>query len=201
MNNNSTITLTFKLPPFYSVPTEGERETRINIQIINASRPITVMNRIHPDIADGQWNFSFPHNYEDVSVKYQVNVQLSHNRQPLLLDLDYFITVDKAPHYQTLHLSPIGQLYVEAQQPKLVERDQAITIRAHEHNEPGAELVRIQCDEETATAFYLNYDPAQVVPGKRYTLKGMENRFGQDISVYPDLAVLVPFGFKEVSAR
>ncbi|MGF6112699.1 hypothetical protein HKK52_14670 [Pseudomonas sp. ADAK2] len=196
MSHHSNVTLTFKFPPAYVAPTDGDCETRINIQVINTSRPINVVNWVHPAIADGQWNFSFQHTYVDVSVKYQINIQLSHNQKPLLLDLDYFVIVDKAPHRQTLHLSPIGQLYIEAQQPKPIERDQAVTIHAHEHNEPGAELVRIHCDEETATAFYLNYDPAQAVPGKRYALKGMENRFGQNISVSPDLAVLVPFGFK-----
>lgn len=200
MSNNSTITLTFKLPPSYSVPTDGDCETRINIQVINIGHPLTVVNWSRPTIADGPWNFSFAHRYVDVSVKYQINIQLIHNRNPLLLDLDYFVIVDKAPYYQTLHLSPIGQLYIEAQQPMRIEREQAVTIHAHEHNEPGAELVRIQCDEETATAFYLKYDPAQAIPGKRYTLKGTENRFGQTISVSPDLAVLVPFGFKALLA-
>ncbi|MEB0047726.1 MULTISPECIES: hypothetical protein [unclassified Pseudomonas] len=197
MNPNPSITLTFKLPPDYLVPNDGDCETRINIQVINASRPINVMNWSQPTIADGQWNFSFQHKYVDVSVKYQVNIQLTHNRNPLLLDLDYFVTVAKAPHRQIIHLSPIGQLYVEAQPPKTIEREQAVSISAHEYNEPDAELVRIQCDEETASAFYLNYDPAQAVPGKRYTLKGMENRYGQTISVSPDIAVLAPFGFKD----
>jgi len=192
---NSTVTLTFSLPPEFVAPTDGDCETRISIQVANASTPITVTNWGRPAIFSGQWRFSFQHHYTDISVKYQINVAMTRNRQPLLVDMDHYVVVSQVPFRQTVHLSPIGQLFVEAQPPYIVDEREAVTIRAHEQHEPDAELVRINHDEQTAAAFYLNYDPREAIPGKRYALEGRANKYQQPIAVHPATAVLVPVGF------
>ncbi|WP_248744292.1 MULTISPECIES: hypothetical protein [unclassified Pseudomonas] len=186
------ITVTFSLPAEFSVPLDGDNETVVDVQVINNRQPLSIKHWKHPSIVDGQWNFSFPHRYSDVSVKYRVIIQLFHNGQPLLLEQDHFVIVYQAPHRQTLHLSPIGYLYVEVQEPEMIPPEQAITISLHENESPDVELARVSHDEETATSFYLEYDPEHVVPGKRYALTGIENRYHQRLSVFPEAIELVP---------
>jgi hypothetical protein len=186
------ITLTFSLPPDFIAPLDGDSETIIDIQVANANQPIKVKNWRYPSITDGQFSFSFAHHYLDISVKYRINIQMFHNQQPLLLEQDYFVIVNHAPYHQTLHLSPIGYLYVEVQEPKAVAAEQAVTVSLHETGNPEVELVRVTHDEQTATSFYLKYDPDDVVPGKRYALSGIENRYHQRISVSPGPIELLP---------
>jgi len=186
------ITVTFSLPAEFSAPLDGDNETVVDVQVINTRQPLSIKHWKHPSIVDGQWNFSFPHRYSDGSVKYRVTIQLFHNGQPLLLEQDHFVIVHQAPHRQTLHLSPIGYLYVEVQEPEMIPPEQAITISLHENESPDVELARVSHDEETATSFYLEYDPEHVVPGKRYALTGIENRYHQRLSVFPEAIELVP---------
>lgn len=186
------ITLTFSLPPHFIAPLDGDNETVIEVRIANSKQPINVKDWRHPSITDGQFSFSFAHCYPDIGVKYRINIQMFHNQQPLLLEQDYFVIVNHAPYRQTLHLSPIGYLYVETQEPDSVAAEQAVTVSLHETGNPEVELVRVTHDEQTATSFYLKYDPDDVAPGKRYTLSGIENRYHQSISVFPEQVELVP---------
>ncbi|QJP94085.1 hypothetical protein [Pseudomonas fluorescens] len=187
-----TINVTFSLPPDFNAPLDGNNETVVDVQLINTRQTTSVKHWRYPSIVDGQWNFRFPHRLTDVSVKYRVTVQLFHNGQPLLLEQEHFVIVHQAPHRQTLHLSPIGYLYVEVQEPEMIPPEQAITISLHEKESPDVELARVSHDEETAISFYLKYDPAHVVPGKRYALTGIENRYHQRLSVFPEAIELVP---------
>ena len=186
------ITLTFSLPPDFIAPVDGDNETVIEVQVANSKQPINVKDWRHPSITDGQFSFAFPHRYSDIGVKYRINIRMFHNQQPLLLEQDYFVIVNHAPYRQTLHLSPIGYLYVEVQEPEAVAAEQAVTISLHETGNPEVELVRVSHDEHTATSFYLKYDPDDVVPGKRYALSGIENRYHQHLSVSPGYIELVP---------
>lgn len=194
LSNQETpnITLTFSLPPDFIAPLDGKNETVIDIQVTNAKQPIKVKDWRSPSITDGQFSFSFAHHYPDISVKYRINIQMFHNQQPLLLEQDYFVIVNHAPYRQILHLSPIGYLYVEVQEPEAVPPEQAVTISLHDTGNPGLELVRVTHDEQTATSFYLKYDPGDVVPGKLYALSGIENRYHQPISVSPGTIELLP---------
>lgn len=187
-----TINVTFSLPPDFNAPLDGNNETVVDVQLINTRQTTSVKHWRYPSIVDGQWNFRFPHRLTDVSVKYRVTIQLFHNGQPLLLEQEHFIIVHQAPHRQTLHLSPIGYLYVEVQEPEMIPPEQAITISLHEKESPDVELARVSHDEETAISFYLKYDAAHVVPGKRYALTGIENRYHQRLSVFPEAIELVP---------
>ncbi|MFW8696289.1 hypothetical protein, partial [Mesorhizobium japonicum] len=81
---------------------------------------------------------------------------------------DYFVTVNNTPHRQTLHLSPIGFLYVEAQEAEIVAPEEAVTISLHEAESPEVELVHVKQDEQSVSGFYLKYHPDSVIPGKRY---------------------------------
>lgn len=191
-DENPHVTVTFSLPPDFVAADDGEGETVISVQVVNSTPPIKVLDWCHPSIADGQWNFSFPHRYSSIGVKYQINVQMFHNRRALLLEQDYFVIVNCAPHRQTLHLSPIGLLYVEVQEPEAIAAEQAVTISLHESEQPEVQLVRVSHDEQTATSFYLKYDPDSVLPGKRYALTGIENRYHQRISVSPGQVELAP---------
>jgi len=187
-----TINVTFSLPPDFNAPLDGNNETVVDVQLINTRQTTSVKHWRYPSIVDGQWNFRFPHRLTDVSVKYRVTIQLFHNGQPLLLEQEHFVIVHQAPHRQTLHLSPIGYLYVEVQEPEMIPPEQAITISLHEKESPDVELARVSHDEETAISFYLKYDAAHVVPGKRYALTGIENRYHQRLSVFPEAIELVP---------
>jgi hypothetical protein len=186
------VTVTFSLPPVFIAPLDGKNETVIDIQVVNAQQPVNVKNWKQPAIVDGQWNFSFPHRYDGVSVKYRIRIQMFHDERPLLLEQDYFVIVHRAPYHQTLHLSPIGYLYVEVQSPQAIASEQAVTISLHEKSNPELELARVSHDEQTATSFYLRYDPDQAVPGKHYALTGIENRYHQQVSVSPGPVELVP---------
>ncbi|MFJ7285055.1 hypothetical protein [Pseudomonas sp. NPDC099000] len=194
-SNNTTpyITLTFSLPEDFSPPSDGEGETYISVQTANTSIPLNVVQFREPILRSGRWNFSFAHNYSDVSVKYLVTINMTHNGVPLLIDLDYVVIVHRAPHRQTLHLSPIGRLYIQAQAPRAVEPEHAVTLAAHEHDDTQALVTQIHVSEKMAEAFYLEYDPATVVPGKRYTLTATENEYQNSIAVYPGSVVLKPF--------
>ncbi|MCX4218108.1 hypothetical protein MKZ87_10725 [Pseudomonas sp. MCal1] len=187
-----TINITFSLPPDFNAPLDGNNETVVDVQRVNTRQTTNIKHWRHPSIVGGQWNFRFPHRHSEVSVKYRITIQLFHNRQPLLLEQAHFVIVHQAPHRQTLHLSPIGYLYVEVQEPKMIPPEQAITISLHENESPDVELARVSHDEETATSFYLKYDPEHVVPGKRYALTGIENRYHQRLSVFPEDIELVP---------
>ncbi|UDI94000.1 MULTISPECIES: hypothetical protein [Pseudomonas] len=187
-----TINITFSLPPDFNAPLDGNNETVVDVQRVNTRQTTNIKHWRHPSIVGGQWNFRFPHRHSEVSVKYRITIQLFHNRQPLLLEQAHFVIVHQAPHRQTLHLSPIGYLYVEVQEPKMIPPEQAITISLHENESPDVELARVSHDEETATSFYLKYDPEHVVPGKRYALTGIENRYHQRLSVFPEDVELVP---------
>ncbi|WP_085697317.1 hypothetical protein [Pseudomonas sp. B26(2017)] len=187
-----TINITFSLPPDFNAPLDGNNETVVDVQRVNPRQTTNIKHWRHPSIVGGQWNFRFPHRHSDISVKYRITIQLFHNRQPLLLEQAHFVIVHQAPHRQTLHLSPIGYLYVEVQEPKMIPPEQAITISLHENESPDVELARVSHDEETATSFYLKYDPEHVVPGKRYALTGIENRYHQRLSVFPEDVELVP---------
>lgn len=192
-NNNAYITLTFSLPEDFLPPIGGEGETYISVQTANSSTPVKVAHSREPVLRSGRWNFSFAHNYTDVSVKYRVTVSMTHNGVPLLIDLDHFVIVHRAPHRQTLHLSPIGRLYIQAQEPQPVEPEHAVTVVAHEHDNAAVQLTQVHISEQMAEAFYLEYDPDTVVPGKRYTLTATENEYRNSIEVYPGSVVLKPF--------
>ncbi|MHC8390508.1 hypothetical protein ACYZTM_21250 [Pseudomonas sp. MDT2-39-1] len=187
------VTLTFSLPGEFLPPSDGKGETYISVKTANTSSPVNVAQFREPTVRSGHWNFSFAHNYSDVSVKYLVTINMTHNGVPLLIDLDYFVIVHRAPHRQTLHLSPIGRLYIQAQAPRSVEPEHAVTVAAHEHDDTRALVTQIYISEKTAEAFYLEYDPATVVPGKRYTLTATENEYLNSIAVYPGSVVLKPF--------
>ena len=193
-NTTPYVTLTFSLPEDFIPPSGGEGETYISVHTANSSTPIKVAQSREPVLRSGRWNFYFAHNYSDVSVKYLVTVNMTHNGAPLLIDLDYFVIVHRAPHRQTLHLSPIGRLYLQAQEPRAVQPEHAVTVVAHEHDDTAAQLTQIHISEKMAEAFYLEYDPDTVVPGKRYTLAATENEYHNSITVYPGSVVLKPFG-------
>ncbi|MGF6220232.1 hypothetical protein [Pseudomonas frederiksbergensis] len=192
-NINPYVTLTFSLPEDFLPPSGGEGETYISVHTANSSTPIKVAQSRDPVLRSGRWNFSFAHNYSDVSVKYLVTVSMTHNGVPLLIDLDYFVIVHRAPHRQILHLSPIGRLYLQAQEPQAVQPEHAVTVVAHEHDNTAAQLMQIHISEKMAEAFYLEYDPDTVVPGKRYTLTATENEYRNSIAVSPGSVVLKPF--------
>ncbi|AWM90531.1 hypothetical protein DJ564_06700 [Pseudomonas sp. 31-12] len=192
-NTSNYVTLTFSLPEDFLPPDDGNGETFIGVQTANSSFPINVAQSRTPNLYSGSWNFSFPHNYSDISVKYLVTINMTHNGVPLLIDLDYFVIVHHAPHRQILHLSPIGRLYIQAQAPRTVEPEHAVTVAAHEHDDTQALVTQIHISENQAQAFYLEYDPATVVPGKRYTLTATENEYLNSIAVYPGSVVLKPF--------
>ncbi len=192
-NINPYVTLTFSLPEDFLPPSGGEGETYTSVHTANSSTPIKVAQSRDPVLRSGRWNFSFAHNYSDVSVKYLVTVSMTHNGVPLLIDLDYFVIVHRAPHRQTLHLSPIGRLYLQAQEPQAVQPEHAVTVVAHEHDNTAAQLTQIHISEKMAEAFYLEYDPDTVVPGKRYTLTATENEYRNSIAVSPGSVVLKPF--------
>jgi hypothetical protein len=192
-NINPHVTLTFSLPEDFLPPSGGEGETYISVHTANSSTPIKVAQSRDPVLRSGRWNFSFAHNYSDVSVKYLVTVSMTHNGVPLLIDLDYFVIVHRAPHRQILHLSPIGRLYLQAQEPQAVQPEHAVTVVAHEHDNTAAQLMQIHISEKMAEAFYLEYDPDTVVPGKRYTLTATENEYRNSIAVSPGSVVLKPF--------
>jgi hypothetical protein len=97
-------------------------------------------------------------------------------------------------------LSPIGFLYVETQEPETVPPEEAVTIFLHESQVPEVELLRIKHDEQTASGFYLQYDPNTVIPGRHYTLSGIENRYHQPIQVSPGHVELSP-GSRNPSSR
>ena len=193
-NTTPYVTLTFSLPEDFIPPSGGEGETYISVHTANSSTPIKVAQSREPVLRSGRWNFYFAHNYSDVSVKYLVTVSMTHNGVPLLIDLDYFVIVHRAPHRQTLHLSPIGRLYLQAQEPRAVQPEHAVTVVAHEHDDTAAQLTQIHISEKMAEAFYLEYDPDTVVPGKRYTLAATENEYHNSITIYPGSVVLKPFG-------
>jgi hypothetical protein len=192
-NTNNYVTLTFSLPEDFLPPDDGEGETCISVQTANSTTFIKVAQSRKPELYSGRWKFSFMHNYSDVSVKYLVTISMTHNGVPLLIDLDYFVIVHRAPHRQTLHLSPVGRLYLQAQEPKAVQPEHAVTVVAHEHDDTAAQLTQIHISEKMAEAFYLEYDPDTVVPGKRYTLTATENEYRNSIEVYPRSVVLKPF--------
>jgi hypothetical protein len=186
------VTVDFRLPANFRAPQGGENETVVSVMVVNSKSPINVKDWRHSSIFDVGWKFSFPHHYSDVGVKYQINVQMFHDQQPLLVELDYFVIVNKAPHRQTLHLSPIGFLYVEVQEPRAIAEHEAVTISLHDADNPNAELASATHDEKTATSFYMEYDPDSVIAGKRYTLSGIENRYHQSIPVTPWYVELAP---------
>ncbi|MFJ4251692.1 hypothetical protein SAMN04488483_2859 [Pseudomonas helmanticensis] len=186
------VTVDFRLPPDFRAPEGGENETVVSVKAITLTPPITIKDWRHPSVFDIDWKFSFPHHYHDVGVKYQINVQMFHDQQPLLLALDYFVIVNTAPHRQTLHLSPIGFLHVQVQEPRTVAEHEAVTISLHDADHPDTQLARITHDERTAASFYLQYDPDSVMPGRRYALSGVENRYRQSILVTPSHVELAP---------
>ncbi|MFJ2483161.1 hypothetical protein ACIOWE_23090 [Pseudomonas sp. NPDC087598] len=194
------VTLHFNLPTEFQVPLTGENETVVSVKVVNAKSPVTVKDWRHPAFFGNTWKFHFPHNYEGVGVKYQVHIQMFHNQQPLLVELDYFVVVNQAPYSKTVNLSPLGMLYVEVKLPETSPAEEAITISLHEATAPKVELVRIKHDERTATSFYLKYDPDSVIPGKRYALTGVENRYHQQVQVSPGAVELSPVS-RNLSAR
>ncbi|WP_166223138.1 hypothetical protein [Pseudomonas atagonensis] len=194
------VTVVFRLPPDFSAPLDGENETVVSVKVVNSKSPINVKDWRHSSVFDVDWKFSFPHRYNDVGVKYQINVQMFHDQRALLVKQDYFVIVNKAPHRQTLHLSPIGFLYVEVQEPRAISAHEAVTITLHDADDNGVEIARASHDEQTATSFYLKYDPERVVPGKRYALSGIENRYHQSVSVTPWQVELAPVSSR-LSAR
>jgi hypothetical protein len=194
------VTVDFRLPADFRTPEAGNNETVVSVKVVNAKSPINLKDWRHSSLLDVGWTFSFPHRYNEMTVKYQINIQMFHDQQPLLVEQDYFVIVHTAPHRQTLHLSPIGFLYVEVQEPRAIAVQEAVTVSLHDVDNPRFELASATHDERTATSFYLKYDPARVVPGKRYTLSGIENRYHQSIAVTPWQVDLAPVSPK-MSAR
>lgn len=179
------VTVDFRLPTEFKAPEGGVNETVVSVKVANSKSGTLIKDWRHSSIFDVDWKFAFPHPLNNVGVKYQINVQMYHDQKPLLLEQHYFVIVNTAPYRQTLHLSPIGMLYVEVQAPRAIAPQEAVTISLHEAGEPETELVRVTHDEHTASSFYLKYDPDSVIPGKHYALSGIENRYHQPILVYP----------------
>lgn len=192
IEETSAVILDFRLPPEFRAPADGVNETIVSVKVFNSQSPIKIKDWHRASIYDAGWKFDFPHHYGDVGVRYQVNVQFLHDQIPLLIEQDYFVTVNNTPHRQTLHLSPIGLLYVEAQEAEVVAPEQAVTISLHEAESPDVELVSVKQDEQSVSGFYLKYDPDRVVPGKRYALTGIENRYHQRLKISPEQVELVP---------
>lgn len=188
----STVILDFRLPAEFRAPVDGDNETIVSVKVFNSESPINIKDWHRASIFDAGWMFDFPHHYSDVGVRYQVNVQILHNQLPLLIEQDYFVIVNSTPHRQVVHLSPIGFLYIETQEPDPVPPEEAVTIILHEAEATDVELVRIKHDEQSAAAFYLKYDPDSVIPGKRYALTGIENRYHQRLLITPELVELSP---------
>ncbi|WP_085581344.1 MULTISPECIES: hypothetical protein [unclassified Pseudomonas] len=186
------IRLTFSLPETFKAPADGENETVVEVHADNGTAPMKIKAWRTPSIADGQWDFAFEHRLSGIGVRYRISVQLFHDRQPLLVKQDHLVIVNRAPHRQTVHLSPVGYLYVNVQEPETVAPEEAVTISLHEPDSPDVELLRITQDEQSARSFYLRYDPRQLIPGRQYALSGIENRYHQRIAVYPGRAELVP---------
>lgn len=187
-----TVILDFRLPPEFHAPADGVNETIVSVKVFNSQSPINIKDWHRAAIFDAGWKFDFPHHYGDVGVRYQVNVQILHDQIPLLIEQDYFVTVNNTPHRQTLHLSPIGFLYVEAQEAEIVAPEEAVTISLHEAESPEVELVHVKQDEQSVSGFYLKYDPDSVIPGKRYALTGIENRYHQRLLISPEQVELAP---------
>lgn len=191
--SNSRVGLTFSLPPDFQAPAGGHQETVIDIHVVSKpSQPIKVGSWRYASIVDGQWTFWFQHAHVNIGVKYRVRIQLFHDNKPLLLQQDHFIIVNNTPHRETVHLSPIGQLYVSVQEPRDIPAEEAVTVRLHEIDQPEIELVRVTQDEQRATSFYLKYDADKVLPGKRYSLTGTDNRYNGALSVSPGIVQLLP---------
>ncbi|WP_025110904.1 hypothetical protein [Pseudomonas sp. H1h] len=188
----SAVTLNFSLPAAFQIPLDGENETIVSVEVVNPKLSTLVKEQRFARLFEDNWKFEFPHPYTDIGVKYRITVRMFHNRQPLLLDQEHFVIVNKVPHRQTVHLSTIGLLYVEAQEAESVPTEETVTISLHEADSPEVELARVSHDEQTATSFYLKYDPASVTPGKRYALSGIENRYHQRISITPGHVELSP---------
>ncbi|MCU0073671.1 hypothetical protein N8H71_18930 [Pseudomonas koreensis] len=193
------VTVDFRFPPDFNAPVDGNNETVVSVNVVNAKSPVRVKDWRHSYLFDVDWKFSFPHCYNDVGVKYQINVQMFHNQQALLVEQDYFVIVNNAPHRQTLHLSPIGFLYVEVQEPRAINEHEAVTITLHDAGNSEVEIARASHDERTATSFYMKYDPDRVTPGKRYVLSGIENRYHQPVLVTPWQVELAPVAHKPVT--
>lgn len=187
-----SVTLNFSLPPEFQPPFDGDNETIVSVKAINSKSVVTVDEWRRPRFFDSGWKFQFLHPYDDIGVRYQINVQMFHNQQPLLVEQDYFVIVNQTPHRQTIHLSPIGLLYVEVQQPDTFAAEEAVTVSLHEVADPSVELIRVMHDEQTASSFYLKYDPQKITPGKRYALTGIESRYHQQITVSPGHVELAP---------
>lgn len=192
IEETSTVILDFRLPPEFRAPADGINETIVSIKVFNSQSPINIKDWHRASIFDAGWKLDFPHHYGDVGIRYQVNVQILHNQIPLLIEQDYFVTVNDTPHRQTLHLSPFGFLYVEAQEAEVVAPEEAVTISLHEAESPEVELVRIKQDEQSVSGFYLQYDAESVIPGKRYALTGIENRYHQRLVISPEQVELAP---------
>jgi len=191
-STNPNVTIIFSLPEDYEPPLDGEGETCVTVYTSNTTTPTKIAQSVYPRLYSSGFNFHFEHNYVDLSVKYRINISMTQNGVPLLVDLDYFVVVHRAPHRQVLHLSPIGRLYIQTQEPRINEPEQALTIAVQEHD-TSSQLTQVDLSEEMAEAFYLEYDPDAVIPGKRYNLTGIENKYRSSISVYPDSVVLKPF--------
>ena len=188
----SAVTLNFSLPAAFQIPFDGEHETIVSIEVVNPKLATPAREQRFARLFEGDGKFEFAHSHTNIGVKYRITVRMFHNRQPLLLDQEHFVIVNTLPHRQTVHLSPIGLLYVEVQEPESFPTEEAVTISLHEADSPDVELVRVSHDEQTATSFYLRYDPASVTPGKRYALSGIENRYHQRIPVSPGRIELCP---------
>ncbi|PMQ11825.1 hypothetical protein PseAD21_10435 [Pseudomonas sp. AD21] len=191
-DHTSAVTLNFSLPAAFQIPLDGDNETIVTIEGVNPKLSTPIKEQRFARLFEGDWKFEFLHPYTDIGVKYRITVRMFHKHQPLLLDQEYFVIVNKLPHRQTVHLSPIGLLYVEVQEPENFPTEEAVTISLHEADSPEVELVRVSHDEQTATSFYLKYDPASVTPGKSYALSGIENRYHQRIPVSPGRIELSP---------
>ncbi|MBC3373815.1 hypothetical protein HU762_07645 [Pseudomonas sp. SWRI92] len=191
--SNTRVGLTFSLPPDFHAPVGGAQETVIDIQMINNPlQPIEIGSWRYASIVEGEWTFWFAHPYANIGIQYRVHIQLFHDNRPLLLRQHYSVIVNNTPHRETLHLSPLGHLYVSVQQPRDIPAEEAVTVCLHEAGQPEAELVRVTQDEHRATSFYLKYDPDKILPGKYYSLTSTDNKYNHTLSVSPGLVQLLP---------
>lgn len=116
------VILDFRLPPEFHAPADGVNETIVSVKVFNSQSPVNIKDWHRAAIFDAGWKFDFPHHYGDVGVRYQVNVQILHDQIPLLIEQDYFVTVNNTPHRQTLHLSPIGFYMSRLKKPRLLRQ-------------------------------------------------------------------------------
>jgi uncharacterized lipoprotein YbaY len=177
MNSREEFTLAFHFPTNYVLPNKGSVEIRLQ-DLSDRDAPTTLFAWGSNQLPVQPWCMQFGVEAQTpppFGFSHSVSVSIRQGDGSLLVNEEKLFrhTPGQA---QDINLSPSGHQYVEYLLRTRIARPADATWTAVLHESDDREAILGQATTRFSDdGLYIDYDPALVIPGKKYSLSGTEN--------------------------